>query len=129
MEFNTLEILAIILIAVAIIKVATIIINPRAWYNMVEKIYIVPELVSIVGLFLSIVVLYFLVNAGISIIEILAVCLFVLLLMLTGMANYVDEIMGWVREQDIAYMVKRLWIYIFVWVALIVWGIQALLFK
>lgn len=129
MEFGTLEILAFVLIAVAVIKIVIIIISPHAWYNMVEKIYIVPELISIIGLFLSIIVLYFLISSGISIIEILAVCLFVLLLMVTGMANYADEIIGWVKEQDALYMVRRLWIYLAVWILLILWGIKAIFFE
>lgn len=129
MEFGALEILALILIAVAVVKVTIIVLNPQAWYSLVGKIYFVPELISIIGLFLSVAVLYFIVSSGITIVEILAVCLFILLLMLTGMANYADQIIGWVREQDILYMVKRLWLYIMVWVFLIAWGIQALFFE
>ena len=129
MAFGTLEILALILIAVTVIKFAIVIVSPQAWYNMVEKIYVVPELISIIGLFLSVTVLYYIISAGISIVEILAVCLFVALLMLTGMANFSDEIIKWIRKQDIFDLVKRLWIYITVWVLLIIWGINALFFE
>ena len=129
MEFNTIQILAFILIVIVAVKITIILIDPNIWYRFIEKLYTVPQLVSIVGLVLSILVLYFLINAGISIVEILAVCLFIALLMLTGLANYADQIIGWAKEQDITYMLKRLWIYTLVWVLLIAWGIKALFFN
>ena len=129
MQFTAIEILALILIVIVAIKVIIILINPNLWYRFVEKLYVVPQLISIVGLILSVLVLYFIINAGISIVEILAVCLFVALLMLTGLANYADDIIGWAKEQDVVFMVKRLWIYTLVWVLLIAWGIQALFFN
>lgn len=128
MEFSTLEILALILIVLFAIKVAAVSIEPKAWFRFVEKIYVVPQLMSVVGLILAAFVLYFIINSGISIIEILAVCLFIALLMLTGMANYADDLMGWVRQQDLTVLMKRLWLYILVWILLIAWGVYALFF-
>ena len=129
MQFTAIEILALILIIIVAIKVIIILINPNLWYRFVEKLYVIPQLISIVGLILSVLVLYFIINAGISIVEILAVCLFVALLMLTGLANYADDIIGWAKEQDVVLMVKKLWIYTLVWVLLIAWGINALFFN
>ena len=125
-EFGAIEIFAIIVIAIAVIKIIIILVNPTLWLDIVEKIYIKPEFVSIFSLILAALVLYFIINAGISIVEILAVCLFIALLMLTGTANYADEIMGWAREQNIIFMVKRLWLYTLVWVILLAWGIKEL---
>ena len=129
MHFNAVEILALILIAIAVIKLAVFIYNPELWFNFIEKIYSVPQLISIVGFFSSIVVLYFLINAGITIVEILAVSLFIALLMVTGLANYADQIVGWVKEQDIVLMMKRVWLYSIAWLFMIVWGIRELFFK
>ena len=128
MEFGTLEILALILIVLVAIKVVVVSIEPNVWYRFVEKLYVVPQVMSIVGLILAALVLYFIVNSGISIVEILAVCLFIALLMLTGMANYADELIAWARQQDLPELMKRLWLYTIAWVLLIAWGIQALFF-
>lgn len=129
MEFGTLEILALILIVLVAIKVVVVSIEPNVWYRFVEKLYVVPQVMSIVGLILAALVLYFIVNSGISIVEILAVCLFIALLMLTGMANYADELITWARQQDLPELMKRLWLYTIAWVLLIAWGIQALFFE
>ena len=86
-------------------------------------------MVSAIGVFLSIAVLYFLISAGITIIDILAVCLFFSLLLITGLANYAEGIIEWVREQEIEFLVKRLWIYTIAWVLLVVWGVYALFFE
>ena len=128
MNLNSIEILATILIAVGVIKIIIFLINPKIWFNFIEKIYSAPLLVSIMGLIASLVVLYFLISSGITITEILAVSLFVVLLILTGIANYADEIIAWINGQDFIFMMKRLWLYSMVWLLLITWGINEIFF-
>lgn len=129
MTFGTLEILALILIAITLIKLIVFLINPQLWYNFVKKLYVKPQLVSVVALLLAAVVLYFLVISGVTIVEILAVCLFVVLLMAVGIAKYADEIIGWAKEQDIVFIVKELWLYTLVWILLLAWGVQQIFFS
>lgn len=129
MTFGTLEILALILIAITLIKLIVFLINPQLWYNFVKKLYVKPQLVSVVALLLAAVVLYFLVVSGVTIVEILAVCLFVVLLMAVGIAKYADEIIGWAKEQDIVFIVKELWLYTLVWILLLAWGVQQIFFS
>ena len=125
---SAIETLALILITLAIIKIVIFLYNPKLWFNFIEKIYSAPSLVSALGFVASLVVLYLLINAGITITEILAVSLFIVLLMVTGLANYADEIMGWVRGQDFVLMMKRLWLYSIAWILLIAWGVRELFF-
>ncbi len=129
MTFGTLEILALILIAITVIKLIVFLINPQLWYRFVEKLYIKPQLVSVVALLLAALVLYFLVVSGVTIVEILAVCLFVVLLMAIGIAKYADKIIGWAKEQDVVFIVKELWLYTLVWILLLAWGIQQIFFS
>lgn len=129
MTFGTLEILALILIAITVIKLIVFLISPQLWYRFVEKLYIKPQLVSVVALLLAALVLYFLVVSGVTIVEILAVCLFVVLLMAIGIAKYADKIIGWAKEQDIVFIVKELWLYTLVWILLLAWGIQQIFFS
>lgn len=129
MTFGTLEILALILIAITVIKLIVFLINPQLWYSFVKKLYVKPQLVSVVALLLAAVVLYFLIVSGVTIVEILAVCLFVILLMAIGIAKYADEIIGWAKEQDIVFIVKELWLYTLVWILLLAWGVQQIFFS
>ncbi|MFK7794762.1 MAG: hypothetical protein AB8B89_05385 [Gammaproteobacteria bacterium] len=129
MNFDSIELLAAVLIVIAAVKVIVMIINPQLWLKLVGKIYTVPAIVTIVGFVLSLLVLYFIVNSGISIVEILAVCLFIALLMMMGLANYADELISWFKAQEFFEVIKKLWLYSAIWIFLIVWGAYALLSK
>lgn len=129
MTFNVIETLAIILIIIALVKIAIVFIAPNILISFVSKMYSVPSIISAVGFLLSVLVLYFIVNSGISIIEVLAVCLFVGLLMVTGLANYANEFTALLGNQGIYQVLKNMWLYFAFWVFLIAWGIYVLLFK
>jgi hypothetical protein len=123
MKFGTLEILSLMLITIAIIKVIVFIVNPSFWYSFVEKLYARPRVTSIVSLLLAGLVLYLLIISGVTVTEILAVSLFIMLLIVTGIAKYADIIIAWSREQGIVFIVKELWLYTLVWLLLLAWGV------
>ena len=127
MSFSVIEILASILIILAVIKVIILVIDPQIWLNFISKLYTSPTVMTVIGFMLSLLVLYFIINAGISIVEILAVCLFIALLMLTGLANYADNLVAWIRDQEVINVIKNLWLYSAMWLFLIIWGIFILL--
>ena len=127
MNLSTIEILATILIVIVLIKIGVVIINPKIWLNLIAKIYTIPALISVVGFVLSILVLYFIINSGTSILEVLAVCLFVALLMMTALANYSNEFIAWISDQDILEIARKLWLYSAVWLFLLIWGMYTLL--
>ena len=122
MTFGTLEILALILILITAIKLIIFLINPQLWYSFIEKIYSKPPLTSFVAFLLAAIVLYFLLKSGVTIVEILAVCLFVALLIAIGVAKYTDKLIPWVKEQNIVLILKEVWLYTLVWLLLIAWG-------
>lgn len=128
MSFGTLEILALILIAIAAIKLIILIVNPDIWYIFIEKLYSKPQLISLIALLLAALVLYLIINSGVTIVEILAICLFIALLMMVGIAQYAGEIVNWVREKDHIFIMKELWLYTIVWLLLLIWGVQKLFF-
>ena len=128
MQLGTLEILATILIVFVVIKLVVFLISPQAWLQFARKLYIKPQITSGIAFLLAAVVLYFLHTAGISIIHILAVALFIALLVVIGMAKYADELLEWAMAQDIYAILKEQWFYTLIWVGLIVWGIQAIFF-
>lgn len=122
MTFGTLEILALILISITVIKLIIFIISPQSWYSFIEKIYSKPSLTSFVAFLLAAVVLSLLLKSGVTIVEILAVCLFIALLIAIGVAKYTDKLIPWVKEQNIVFILKEVWLYTLVWLLLLVWG-------
>ena len=128
MTFGPLEVLATLLIAFSVIKLAVVLISPQAWLNFAKKIYAKPQVTSAVGLVLAAIVLFILVSSGITIVEILAVTLFVVLLIVIGMARYGEEIIDWAQKQDVKAMLKESWLYTLIWVVLLGWGIAAIFF-
>ena len=126
---NTLEIFALIIVAIALVKIIVLLYKPELWFSMVGKLYVIPELASVIALVASGIVLYFLINAGLTIVEILAVSLFIALLIMVGMANYANELVVWFKQQDMTLMIRRTWIYIVAWVVLLGWGVKEIFFK
>lgn len=119
MALGTLEILATILIVISVVKMVSILINPDKWMGFAGKIYSKPGAMSFVSLVLALVVLYFLVDAGVTITQILAIMLFTTLLMAVGLASYLKPI---IKKVDINKVLSEQWYYVLLWLALIAWG-------
>ena len=128
MSFNTIEMFAVILIAIGVIKIIVILISPKSWLNFAKTIYANPKVTSFVALILSLIVLYYLVNAGITIVQILAVTLFVALLISAGIARYSKNIIGSLKNKDLRELAKEYWLYSLIWTLLLIWGIKELFF-
>jgi len=129
MAFNSVETIALILIILTVVKMFMLLVNPKSWINLAKKIYSNPKVVSLVSLILAGIVLYYLVQSGITIIQILAVTVFVALLLMIGLANEIDYFM---KKAEVMIkkgtMWKEYWLYTLVWVLLILWGIKELFF-
>ena len=108
MNFGTLEFLAIILISLASIKLIILLIHPNLWFGLLENIYSKPQVVSSLAFALALLVLFFIIQSGVTVIEILAVCLFVALLIATGIANFADDFIVWAKRQDSLFILKEL---------------------
>ena len=128
MALDTLEILALILIVVSVFKLIIFLVNPNYWYSFIGGVYSKPEVASFIAFILAMTVLYFLLISGVTIIEILAVCLFIALVITIGLAKYADKLIVWVKEQDIVFVLKEVWLYTLVWLLLLAWGAGEMLF-
>jgi len=123
-----IEIMALILVVFSLLKIVIIFVKPEAWLNsVVKKVWENPSLMMIVSLVLAGVSLYYLLDSGLTIVQILAVTLFVALLMAVGVAIYIKEIVGiaenLLKDKSI---LKKSWFYIVLWIALMVWGLYEL---
>ena len=93
MALGVIEILALIILAISAIKIIVILINPMTWMNSVVKpLWSKPMITGWICLILSGVVLYYLLQAGITIVQIFAVMLFMVLLIAFGMSIYFKEL-------------------------------------
>jgi len=127
-ESNAINILALIFLAVVTIKLVVILISPKAWMNgVVKKVWAIPMLTGIVSLILAVVSLYYLLGAGITIVEIFAVMVFFSLLAAVGISVYYKDVMALAAKlmKDKA-IIKKSWLYILIWIALVAWGFYAL---
>jgi hypothetical protein len=126
MGLEPLEILAATVIVLSLVKLTVGLISPKSWLNFARKIYVKPQVTSAVASVLAAVVLYVLISSGMTIVHILAVTLFIMLILVVGIARYGDEIISWAMEQDLRAMIKDHWLYALIWIALIAWGIIAI---
>jgi len=115
-------IIALILIIVSAIKIVVILVNPKSWADVVKKIWANPMVMSIVSLILAVIVLYYLIQSGLTIVQILAVTAFVGLLMAVGIGIYANEVISMATKMLKKGILKKAWFYTLLWVALIVWG-------
>ena len=124
---SAIEYMALIFLAVATLKMIVILISPKVWMNgVVKKVWGKPVLMMIVCLILAGVSLYYLTVAGITIVEIFAVMLFFSLLAAVGVAVYAKEVIGLANKLMNRSILKKSWLYIIIWIALIAWGFYAL---
>lgn len=117
-----IEIIALIVIIIFAIKIIVILVNPKSWADIVKKVWVNPMVMSIVSLILAAIVLYYLIQSGLTIVQILAVTAFVGLLMAVGIGIYANEVISMAIKMLKKGLMKRAWFYTLIWIALIVWG-------
>ncbi|MCG8435146.1 MAG: hypothetical protein MJA83_14055 [Gammaproteobacteria bacterium] len=127
-NFGALEILALILIALVFIKVIILAVSPKSWLDGVRKVYVKPAVTSTIALILAGVVLYFLLQAGITVVDILAVTVFIALFAMVGMAKYAGPLMNFFEAEGLGTLWKDFWFYTLLWLVLLGWGVKEIFF-
>jgi len=116
-----IEILALILIAITAIKTVVNLAAPKSRAKVVKKVSKNPTILYILFLVLAAIVLYFLIQE-ITIVEILAVTLFVTLLMAIMFIPYFGEL-GNLAEK---ISLKKAWLGILIWLILMIWALYVM---
>jgi len=119
-------IIALILIIISAIKIIVILVNPKSWADIVKKIWANPMVTSIISLILAAIVLYYLIQSGLTIVQILAVTLFVALLMAVGIGMYATEMISMATKMLKKGVLKKAWFYTLIWIVLLIWGAKEL---
>ena len=123
MTFTSIEWLAFGLILLTTIKILVVLVNPKLWLSFSKRIYKKPAVTSFVAFVLGAVVLYYLIQSGITIVQILAVTVFTALLLIIGLASEVPHM---IKKYEA--MIKKgspwreYWFYSLIWITLLVWG-------
>ena len=93
MAGRMIDVFAALLILLAVVKLILLSINAPAWLAAAKALYAKPTATATVSYLLAGVVLYGLLQSGLTIVQILAVCLFVVLLLIPGFAPYMGEVL------------------------------------
>jgi len=126
MTFSVIEWFALILIVVVAIKIFVILINPKSWLNFTKSLFGRPWLAGLVSLILAAIVLYYLMQSGITIVQIFAVLLFYSLLMAVGITPYTKEVFGLADRLYKKNILRTNWFYLLIWIALMIWALTAI---
>ncbi len=121
-NLTSIEWLALIVVIFSIIKTIVVLSKPSAWGKFAVKMYSKPVVTGIVAFILALGVLFVLLDSGITITQIFAVTLFVVLLVYVGISAYSKE-MGALASKLLKdhSIVKKSWFYIVIWLALVIW--------
>ena len=122
-----IEAIAFVLIAISLIKIIVIAIDPMIWYrNVVKVIFSNKRTTQVVSLTLAAIVLYYLL-IELSIIDIFASIFFMALIMMFGFASFGAKFLGFAediyKEKNV---LNRYWFYTAIWIVLLLWGLQEL---
>lgn len=122
-----IEIFAIILAVLTLVKIITILINPRAWMKLVEPLFKNPNVTTTVYLILAVVMGYYVLQS-VSIIEVGAVMLFFVFLVGIGLMPY-SETLFKLRDEVIEKGVKKAWPAVIIWTIFALWILYAVFFS
>ena len=129
MVFTAVETIALVLIVLSVVKMLVLLVNPKSWMNFAKGFYSKPGVTSFGAFILAAIVLYYLIQSGITIVEVLAVTAFVVLLIMVGLAKEVKPLIkkyeAMIKKGNLW---KEYWFYSLLWVLLLVWGIKELFF-
>jgi hypothetical protein len=124
-----IDLLAALLILLTIVKLIVLSVNAPAWLNMAKALYARPALAGSAAYVLAGLVLAVLLESGLTIVQILAVCLFASLLFIPGLAPYMGDVLRQVEGKTFREILRDQWFSTLVWLGLLSWGACALLFR
>ncbi len=121
MAFTSVEIIAIVFLALVVIKMIVLLISPKSWMGFAKGIWGNKIVAQIVALVLAAVVFYYLIQE-LTIVQIFAAAAFVSLLLVIGMSDLVGRLIN-VYEKHIknGTLWKEYWLYTLIWLVLMVW--------
>jgi hypothetical protein len=124
-----IDLFAALLIFLAVLKLLLLSVHAPTWLLAVKAMNENRAATSVVSYFLAAVVLYGLLESGLTIVQILAVSLFTALLLIPGFAPFMRPVLHQLEGQMFRQMLAEQWLYILVWALLLGWGAWRLLLR
>ncbi|MCM8766118.1 MAG: hypothetical protein NC920_04660 [Candidatus Omnitrophica bacterium] len=124
---SAIEIMALIVVLFSGIKIIVLLIKPELWINkMAKKLWAKTKFTIFISLMIAIISLVFLLKE-LSIVQIFAVILFLMALMVIGMAPYAQELINLISQTiSKENILKKNWLAIIIWVVLMIWVLLTL---
>ncbi len=124
---ETIAIFALIIALLALIKILVILVKPKVWSNLVKIVWSSSNAMMIICFLLASIVFYYLIQE-LSIIQIMAVVLFIALLGGMSVAVYSKEIVSLANKMlnDRKFLSKG-WLAVLIWLVLISWTLKEIL--
>ena len=126
MAFTPVEIIALVIIIFALIKMLVLLVNPKSWMNFAKGLYKTPAVTQIIALILAAVVLYYLLQE-LTIVQIVATMAFMALLLAIGLAPEVGSL---IKKYETMIkkgnLWKEYWLYTLIWIILLLWALKEL---
>jgi len=115
-----IEWIVTIFAVVGLIKLFVIMISRKSWWGLTKGVYGNPGITGAVSLVLAAVVLWFLLQE-LTIVQIIAAGIFMVLLMGFAFMTHAKELMGLAKKVYDKKFSGGLWLYIVIWVVLLLW--------
>ena len=126
MAFTPVEIIALMLIAITIIKLLVLSTNPKKWLSLVEGLYANANTTKVIALILAAIVLYYLLQE-ITIVQIFATMAFIFLIMAIKFASYKNDIIALARKiLNKEGVIKKSGLLVVIWLLLMIWALYAI---
>jgi hypothetical protein len=122
-----IDVLAALLIGLAVVKVLVLAIHTPAWLGFAKVLAANRTVTTLVFYVLAGVMLSMLLASGLTIEQILAVCLFAAVLIMPGLVPYMDHVLRALEGRTFGQMMREQWFYTLIWAVLLTWGAYALL--
>ena len=120
---SLIEIFALIVAILVVIKLIIIVINKDAWLNIVSPLYSGSKAVGWISGILALVVLYYILQSGMNVVQIFAVMLFFILMMLMVISVYGKDLMSMARKVMKRRFPAVVWVASTIWIVLSIWVI------
>lgn len=120
---STVEIFALILAILVVIKLLVLVVNKNAWLNIVKPLYAGSKAVSWISGILGLVVLYYILQSGMNIVQIFAAMLFFVLMMLMVVSAYGNDLMSVAKKVMKRGFPAIVWVASIIWLVLSIWVI------
>jgi len=127
MTLTSVEIFAAILAVLIIVKFLFLLFNKNSWMKFAKSIYDGSNVINWVFGILALIVLYYLLQT-MTIVQIYAAALFVVLLMGMAFATYGKEFMKMGEKMLKTELPSSIWINLIIWLILSIWVLYVIFF-